>query len=414
MSEPGPRQRLLASSTLRRLGTLLPSGRWLLTGGSLRDRLLGRRSHDFDLVVLGDALEGARSLTEILGGTLVRLGNGPNTTWRVVSSPWQLDVWGVSGPLARDVRRRDFTVNALMWWLPSGPLVDLAGGVEDLHAGRLCLVDPANLRADPLRVLRGFRLAATHPELRLTGTAEEELARAAPGLQRVAGERVREELRLLARGDAAPRTLSAMLRLGILAPLTNLRIQAEPVKQELSALLAALGFRFLPLLRHRSELTPLPLVMGRCDEFRDSPQQTITERLSALGWPERRAAALANAAAEGEHLIPTLCAGNQRQLRERLVSVSRPLESLAWAAARVRAMDRDLPAEMVKELAAWWRRFAARRPPLHGSEIAELLDLPPGPARARAVRDLRAARARGEVRTAEQARRWLMQRHERY
>jgi poly(A) polymerase len=58
----------------------------------------------------------------------------------------------------------------------------------------------------------------------------------------------------------------------------------------------------------------------------------------------------------------------------------------------------------------WQRRFAARHSLLGGEEVADLLSLPPDASRGEAVRALRAAQARGDVRTPGQARKFLLRR----
>jgi len=80
--------------------------------------------------------------------------------------------------------------------------------------------------------------------------------------------------------------------------------------------------------------------------------------------------------------------------------------AVAWAVARAATEGNNTRGAGVA-LVRWWRRFSSRPPLLSGDEIADLLALPAGPARAAAVRALRFAQACGEVRTGAQARRFL-------
>src|SRR6185436_17112639 len=57
-------------------------------------------------------------------------------------------------------RRRDFTINAMLFDPFAGALVDPFGGERDLAARRLRAVDPATFGEDPLRALRAVQLAA--------------------------------------------------------------------------------------------------------------------------------------------------------------------------------------------------------------------------------------------------------------
>jgi tRNA nucleotidyltransferase (CCA-adding enzyme) len=70
--------------------------------------------------------------------------------------------WTEPGTLEDDLRRRDFTINALAK-AEDGSLIDLFGGVQDLKEKRLRAVgDPvARLEEDALRAFRAIRFAIT-------------------------------------------------------------------------------------------------------------------------------------------------------------------------------------------------------------------------------------------------------------
>src|SRR5262249_58072673 len=57
-----------------------------------------------------------------------------------------------------DMRRRDFTVNAMARRLETGELVDPLGGRADLESRRLRTVSPQSFREDPLRLVPALRL----------------------------------------------------------------------------------------------------------------------------------------------------------------------------------------------------------------------------------------------------------------
>ena len=104
----------------------------------------------------------------------------------------------------RDVLRRDFTVNALLYDPITGEVTDYAGGRRDLQDRVLRAIgDPdARLREDLLRMLRAVRFAA-----RLGFTIDpatfEAIRRNRTGIHRVAAERVRDEIvRILTEGGA--------------------------------------------------------------------------------------------------------------------------------------------------------------------------------------------------------------------
>ena len=176
-------------------------GKAWLVGGAVRDLLLGRPVHDWDLALPAGSVAAARRLADRVGAAFVPLGEAHGMA-RVVGAPgsgWRLDVADFRGPtLEADLAGRDVTVNALAVSLDAvlrGPaaVVDPTGGLADLAIRRLRACAPDAFRADPVRALRLVRL---RHELGLAvEPATERLARAAaPALHGVAGERLREEL----------------------------------------------------------------------------------------------------------------------------------------------------------------------------------------------------------------------------
>jgi hypothetical protein len=370
--------------------------------------LLGLATRDIDLAVIGSPRAAAEAFAAKLSGRHFPLGRPPLVTWRVVCPRHNVDIWGIEGALEHDIFRRDFTVNALFWRLPHGPLLDLVGGLDDLAAGRIRVVRPENLAADPLRVLRGVRLLATHPHLRLTAETEKQLAGAAAGLRSVARERVCEEIRGLLGGGGAGRALLVAARNGILEVLLpawkgfeRAQVVAR-LTDELSGLQRAGGS-----ISRGAHDVAVAVLASPAAGFPNTWDPVAAEgALAAVGWPPRAAQRAAAAAALGEQLLRVLGRDTaaERELAAQAGDVAEP--AVAWAVARsaVTGTDSRVPGTA---LLRWWRRFSSRSSLLSGEEIVELLALPAGPARGAAVRALRRAHARGEVRTRDQARKFL-------
>jgi tRNA nucleotidyltransferase (CCA-adding enzyme) len=208
----------------------LPPGT-ALVGGAVRDALLGRLAErpDLDLVVGGDAVELTRALATRFGGSCVVL-DAERSIARLVIEGWTIDVARcVGGSLSEDLARRDFSINAMAMPLRAqtdaaagGPpiraeLVDPHGGVEDLKAGRIVAISEANLMADPLRLLRGVRLA-TELDFTITATTWQLIQTHHGRIAEVAGERVLAELLRLSEAPLGDRGLSQAIALGLLAP----------------------------------------------------------------------------------------------------------------------------------------------------------------------------------------------------
>lgn len=173
-------------------------------GGCVRDSLIGRVPGDWDITTSATPQEikavFRRTVdTGIAHGTVtVMLGdNGFEvTTYRLdggYSDGRHPDSVSFSKTLAEDLKRRDFTINAMAYH-PELGLVDLFGGQEDLAAGVIRAVgDPmARFEEDALRILRALRFSA-----QLGFTVEENsfaaLSHFAPRLKLVSQERIREE-----------------------------------------------------------------------------------------------------------------------------------------------------------------------------------------------------------------------------
>ncbi|MCF6192198.1 MAG: HD domain-containing protein [Candidatus Hydrothermae bacterium] len=209
-----------------------------LVGGAVRDLLLPGDTplRDLDFLVLqGRAEPVARWFADHLPGAFVPL-SPEHDEYRVVTRDGlQVDLAGLRGPtLQDDLKRRDFTWNAMAWDLSRRKQIDPWGGQKDLARRRLRTLRRANFRDDPLRILRGFRLMA-----RLGGWLDPLTLRwmiqERTGLLHVAGERIHEELMLLTAGPHADRALYELAQTGILFLLFP-ELEALPTIPEVDVL----------------------------------------------------------------------------------------------------------------------------------------------------------------------------------
>jgi putative nucleotidyltransferase with HDIG domain len=188
---------------------------WLV-GGAVRDRLLGRPTVDYDVVVPGDPEQAARNVGRAAGGHPFALSDAFGA-WRVVAreGDWQLDVMPLTGEtLEDDLLRRDFTVNAMAEPLGGGELVDPTGGRVDLEARRLRMVAAAAFTEDPLRALRLARIAC---ELNFAADAATVTAarQRVAGLALVSAERVFAELKRVVASSRALYGFELMEQAGV-------------------------------------------------------------------------------------------------------------------------------------------------------------------------------------------------------
>ena len=238
--------------------TLHQNGReGYLVGGSLRDILRGIAPNDFDMTTDATPDEMLQIFkdwrvipTGLKHGTVTVLSDGHPieiTTHRTdgsYSDSRHPDKVTFTTSLAEDLKRRDFTVNAMAFSEKTG-LVDLFEGTIDLQNGILRAVGDPERRfsEDALRILRCFRFAA-----RLDFTVEEATARAAAAtasrLADIAPERIFAELSRTLVASAAEKGLSGLLTAGC-APYVFKN--------------AALDLTVLPLLHTLPAIVPLRL-----------------------------------------------------------------------------------------------------------------------------------------------------------
>lgn len=206
-----------------------------IVGGFVRDLLLGNPSHDFDLVVEGDAIDLAAELARRFGGRVSTHRRFGTAKWSMdrtsealrraitgqreshgplVNLPDTLDLVTArsefyphptalpsiqSGSIKLDLHRRDFTINTLAVRLDGGhfgQILDHWGGGRDLEDGLIRVLHSLSFVDDPTRMLRAVRL-----EQRLGFEIESRtltlLLDAIPLLEGVSGDRIRSELALM-------------------------------------------------------------------------------------------------------------------------------------------------------------------------------------------------------------------------
>ena len=287
---------------------------WLV-GGCVLDALLGRTVGDYDLTTSATpeemrvvfrrfrVLETGRkhgTLTVLLGGISIEI-----TTYRVesgYSDHRRPDRVFYTRDLAQDLRRRDFTVNALAW-RPDAGVTDLFGGLEDLRRRLIrCIGDPhERFFEDGLRLLRALRFAAVL-EFQIEAETSRALRRDEGLLSPIARERCWQELRKLLVGPRAAEVLEAY-------PET---IHAVVPQADVSAAHLE-GFSRLPLdpvlrLGYLVQGAALPEEWNplRLDHA-SAERITAMNRLAGTALPRERTALLCLLRREGVQAVHDLC-----------------------------------------------------------------------------------------------------------
>ena len=241
-------------------------------GGAIRDALRGHPSGDWDLATRARPEEVRRIFrrTVPIGvehGTVGVLADDGvmyevTTFRRDIETDGRHAVVSFAATLDEDLRRRDFTMNAVAWHPLRGEIRDPFDGVGDLKRGVLRAVGVASERfaEDYLRILRALRFAG---RFRLTVDVETwDAACAGVGyLHTLSAERIREELLKILDADAEPsHALDLYRRSGVLEVLyPELQGVAARGDANWSALLRVVDHlpRGRPLMRLAALLRPL-------------------------------------------------------------------------------------------------------------------------------------------------------------
>jgi putative nucleotidyltransferase with HDIG domain len=180
---------------------------WLV-GGAVRDLLLGRDVHDWDVAVERDAIRLARATADRLNAAVYVLDADFDVA-RVLVDDTTIDFARLrEADLDRDLAGRDFTINALAIDLDRPDrIIDRFNGQADLEEGVIRAIGEGSLVSDPVRLLRAVRQSASLA-MALDPQTVEWIKTHAALIAGAPAERVRDELnKLLAEGDAADNLL---------------------------------------------------------------------------------------------------------------------------------------------------------------------------------------------------------------
>jgi tRNA nucleotidyltransferase/poly(A) polymerase len=320
-----------------------------IVGGAIRDLLLGGDPADVD-VACHDPLACARAISP----RVIRLGKAEHlTAYRIVTGEHVYDFAPLlDHSIDRDLARRDFTVNAMAIPLDRDALLDPHGGRRDVETRTVRMVDPQNFDDDPLRTLKGIRLAVRH-RFTMDGETMRAIRERASLITTVAAERVAHELSAIFSANELRKAVTLLHESGLDVPIFGYALDASRYHADEVPLAAALAL-LVENPRNFAEKWRFPDMVAREMQF--------LRRL-----------------VDDHSLVALYDAGS---------STARQLPPL------LRALGKDGDVEMPD---------FATTPLLGGLEIANATGLPPGPELGRVKRSLLEAQIRREVKTRDEA-----------
>ncbi len=224
-----------------------------LVGGVVRDILLGRAVKDFDLVVEGNSAEFAEYIVRKFGGKTLIHSKFMTATWVVnestfkrlnfpsFRSSWHLsfdlvsaryEIYSQPGALPTvkrstiddDLRRRDFTINAIAIRLDGdhfGELFDPLDGQKDLENKLIRVLHDKSFVDDPTRIFRAVRYAVRYGFEIDPGTLKLINDETQGVLSQLSGERIRHEFDLIFEEENANTVLERLQDLNVIRAIDS-------------------------------------------------------------------------------------------------------------------------------------------------------------------------------------------------
>lgn len=208
-----------------------------LVGGSVRDLLLKKAPKDFDVATSATPNE-VRKLfrnSRIIGRRfkLVHIlfhrevievatfrGSEKNTELQKTNDKGMLVRDNVYGDVHDDAWRRDFSINALFYNIQDASIIDLTGGVKDIHDKKIRVIgDPKQrYQEDPVRMMRAIRFACKLG-FDIEKDAYKSLFAMADSILHVSASRLFDEVAKLYQCGNAKQVHRFMLKTGLLTHL---------------------------------------------------------------------------------------------------------------------------------------------------------------------------------------------------
>ncbi len=168
-----------------------------LVGGYLRDLLLGVRAKDYDFALPKDDSSFIETMEETLRLRFFKVGKEEigTTTYRIIKESMSIDLTFLQGEtIEEDLRRRDFTMNAVAFSLQDERFHRIDGALEDIGKKLIRVVSNRSIDLDPLRMLRAVRYFCTLKGFTIDTELKEEISLKKEKIFAVPAERIRTEL----------------------------------------------------------------------------------------------------------------------------------------------------------------------------------------------------------------------------
>ena len=380
-----------------------------LAGGAVRDALLGRPIHDFDIATDARPDESAGLFPNALdigkqfGIMMIPIGHGEKAEQRgdkIEIATFRSDGEYLDGRhpqsisfsnAEEDAKRRDFTVNALFFDIQNDRVIDYVDGLKDLKNGVIRAVGEPKKRfvEDKLRLLRAVRFSAQLGFYIDTDTLQA-IQELAIEIRVVSRERITAELERLAHSRRVAAGFSTLIETGLFRAIfsTFRFIESTLLRQ-----------KFLEALSHLSGVGSLEMILALMiilEQEYGTVQKNAFERLAL----SRDSRARVNFLVRG---VATIKAGGEDALLLLNTEEGPLLSEFGFTLETIGLLPRRWMSDTLERfLNLADASGQLPRPFLNGNDLKNL-GIEPGPKLGQVLTELYRRQLRGEIRTREEA-----------
>jgi poly(A) polymerase len=168
-----------------------------LVGGYLRDLLYGTERKDYDFALPKNASSFIKIIEEALCLHFFKVGKEETNTvtYRIIQEGLSVDIAFLQGEtIEEDLKRRDFTINAMAFSLLDETFHSVEGSLEDIGKKLIRTVSRNSIDQDPLRMLRAVRYLCTLEGFIMDEDLTTEISSKKEQIRKIPGERIKTEL----------------------------------------------------------------------------------------------------------------------------------------------------------------------------------------------------------------------------
>jgi tRNA nucleotidyltransferase (CCA-adding enzyme) len=382
-----------------------------LVGGSVRDLLRGERNLDIDIVIEGDGIAFAKKLASTLSAKVnvherfatakikkdgLRLDVATART-EYYETPAALPTVKMSS-IKKDLYRRDFTINTLAVRLNPrdfGQLVDFFGAQRDLKDRTIRVLHNLSFVEDPTRAFRavrfaerfGFRLSKQTRGL-IKSALKMDL------FSKLTGSRLYDELALTFKEAEPFRVIKMLSDHGLLGVIHKDLTFSEELERLLVSVHDTLLWFALSFMEEKPETTSIHL-MALVSQMKDEQKE---EALKRLAVPQKLKKSVIRGTRTAQGLLRRMPLGDPAFIYDSLSALD--LETILFTMSLTKEEDAK------KEISKYLLELRHVRPILRGDDL-KTLGIEPGPLYSSILREVRAGRLRGELKSREDEERFI-------